>query len=172
MPWRTLRSSKEGASADSAEEMKDTAGVNPWRLHSQSRSRSYLIKVPEETPPVEVLPLWQLFINARFEKCNIFAEPPLNAASTCNKNRHGLFPSLSSYLSNIQQNDSKEVFSRQDAKRAKKKILLFSPNLASFALWSISPGRDNPTRSSCYSTGRVILFPVPPFKSQRNISNI
>ncbi len=24
---------KEGASADSAEEMKDTTGVNPWRLH-------------------------------------------------------------------------------------------------------------------------------------------
>jgi len=31
--WRTLRSSKEGASADSAEQMKDTTGVNPWRLH-------------------------------------------------------------------------------------------------------------------------------------------
>jgi len=25
---------KVGASADSAEEMKDTTGVNPWRLHS------------------------------------------------------------------------------------------------------------------------------------------
>jgi len=24
---------KEGASADSAEEMKDTTGVSPWRLH-------------------------------------------------------------------------------------------------------------------------------------------
>ncbi len=27
------RRAKEGASADSAEERKDTTGVNPWRLH-------------------------------------------------------------------------------------------------------------------------------------------
>ncbi len=27
------RRAKEGASADSAEEMKDTMGVNPWRFH-------------------------------------------------------------------------------------------------------------------------------------------
>ncbi len=27
------RRAKEGASADSAEEMKDTTGVSPWRLH-------------------------------------------------------------------------------------------------------------------------------------------
>jgi len=29
----TLALAKAGASADSAEEMKDTTGVNPWRLH-------------------------------------------------------------------------------------------------------------------------------------------
>ncbi len=28
-----VRRAKEGASADSAEERKDTTGVNPWRLH-------------------------------------------------------------------------------------------------------------------------------------------
>jgi len=28
------RRAKEGASADFAEEMKDTTGVSPWRLHS------------------------------------------------------------------------------------------------------------------------------------------
>ncbi len=28
------RRAKEGASADSAEERKDTTGVNPWRLHA------------------------------------------------------------------------------------------------------------------------------------------
>ncbi len=33
---RTLRSSKEGASADSAEERKDATGVNPWRLHGEA----------------------------------------------------------------------------------------------------------------------------------------
>ena len=29
---------KGGASADSAEERKDTTGVNPWRLHSIRKS--------------------------------------------------------------------------------------------------------------------------------------
>jgi hypothetical protein len=39
-PWMNVqggpseaRRAKEGASADCAEEMKDTTGVNPWRLH-------------------------------------------------------------------------------------------------------------------------------------------
>ncbi len=32
------RRAKEGASADCAEEMKDTSGVSPWRLHSRSGS--------------------------------------------------------------------------------------------------------------------------------------
>jgi len=31
------RRAKEGASADYAEEMKDTTGVSPWRLHSDAR---------------------------------------------------------------------------------------------------------------------------------------
>ena len=33
---RNLRSSKEGASADSAEKRKDTTGVNPWGLHGEA----------------------------------------------------------------------------------------------------------------------------------------
>ena len=32
------RRAKAGASADSAEEMKDTTGVNPWKLHFASLS--------------------------------------------------------------------------------------------------------------------------------------
>ncbi len=40
-----------------------------------------------------------------------------------------------------------ETFSRQDAKRAKKKIFLISPNLAPFvplqlALWNSAPGKQ------------------------------
>jgi len=52
---------------------------------------------------------------------------------------------------------------RRQARKArrqarKEKYFPISLNLVSFAplqlaLWSISPGRDNPTRSSCYSTG-------------------
>ena len=40
---------KVGASADSAEEMKDTTGVSPWRLHfvrSAARGRLWLIESP------------------------------------------------------------------------------------------------------------------------------
>ncbi len=37
------RRAKEGASADSAEEMKDTTGVSPWRLHGMPL-RSLAIK--------------------------------------------------------------------------------------------------------------------------------
>ena len=41
-PWMNVqggpseaRRAKEGASADCAEEMKDTTGVSPWRLHQK-----------------------------------------------------------------------------------------------------------------------------------------
>ena len=44
------RRAKEGASADSAEEMKDTTGVSPWRLHK--KSGKWYLEWVEEIPGV------------------------------------------------------------------------------------------------------------------------
>ena len=49
--------------------------------------------------------------------------------------------------------------------RAQRQISFYFSELGvlcvfALAPWSISPGRDNPTRSSCYSTGRVIVFSI------------
>ncbi len=40
------RRAKEGASADCAEEMKDTTGVSPWRFHVDLNIRHDFIVIP------------------------------------------------------------------------------------------------------------------------------
>jgi len=47
-----------------------------------------------------------------------------------------------------------------------------SKGVYALALWSISPGRDNPTRSSCYFMGRVVFSRIPRSKIQRKISKM
>jgi len=39
----TVALAKAGASADSAEKMKHTMVVNPWRLHSESLANGFLV---------------------------------------------------------------------------------------------------------------------------------